>query len=173
MSASSKMPYFINPSLPLTGIEKDEAYKNAAKELTLLLDEGSSMITRMASINCILKTHLPYFYWVGFYMIRNNRLEVGPYQGTLGCLYIDMGMGVCGKAARSKETQIVDDCHALVQGNEHIACDPNSRSEIVVPVFDIEDELIAVFDVDSTLIGSFDLIDKKWIEQIIHNIFRV
>lgn len=171
MSASADMPYFINPSLSFSKGEKEIAYAQAKEELSLLLDKDSTVITKMASINCVLKTHLPYFYWVGFYIINNGRLEVGPYQGTLGCLYIDLGRGVCGKAAQTKETQIVEDCHALVQGSEHITCDPNSHSEIVVPVFDAQEELIAVFDVDSTLTGSFDEVDQKWLELILASTF--
>lgn len=172
MSASADMPYFINPSLPFTVREKEAAYTLAKEELMLLLDHKSTMVTKMASINCVLKTHLPYYYWVGFYMVNNGRLEVGPYQGTLGCLYIDFGKGVCGKAAQMRETQIVKDCHVLVQGSEHIACDPNSHSEIVVPVFDRQNELIAVFDVDSTLTDSFNQIDQKWLELILRETFN-
>ncbi len=171
MSASAEMPYFINPSLILDAEAKEVSYAQAKQEINLCLDKDSSIITKMATINCILKTHLPYFYWVGFYMLNNGRLEVGPYQGTLGCIYIDIGQGVCGKAAKDLETQIVPDCHLLVQGAEHIACDPNSRSEIVVPVFGKDNELIAVFDVDSTLEESFDSIDKRHLEDILNSCF--
>lgn len=173
MSASAEMPYFINPSLPYSPEQKEAAYAQAKQELTLLLDSDSSIVTKMASVNCILKTHLPYFYWVGFYLVRNGRLEVGPYQGTLGCLYIDFDKGVCGKAATTQETQIVADCHVLSQGTEHIACDPNSHSEIVLPVFGSDKELIGVFDVDSTLQDSFDKVDQKWLEEILADTFGV
>ena len=166
MSASSEMPYFIRPSLNLSSDEKLHAYQKAAQEIDSQLCPEDDVILKMATINCLLKTHLPYYYWVGFYIVRNGRLEVGPYQGTLGCLYIDYSRGVCGRCARERITQIVEDCHALEQGVAHIACDPNSQSEIVVPVFDISHELIAVFDVDSTLKGSFDEIDQQYLEKI-------
>ncbi|MEZ4984745.1 MAG: GAF domain-containing protein [Saprospiraceae bacterium] len=94
-----------------------------------------------------------------------------PYQGTLGCLHIDFSRGVCGKAATTRQTQVVADTHALEQGTAHIACDPHSRSEIVVPVFDSSGELIAVFDVDSTLVGSFDAVDQHYLEQLLHRVF--
>ncbi|MDV7395241.1 GAF domain-containing protein, partial [Arthrospira platensis SPKY1] len=95
----------------------------------------------------------------------------GPYQGTLGCLHIDFSRGVCGKAAREGRTQIVPDTHALAQGSEHIACDPNSCSEIVVPVFDAEGRLIAVFDVDSTERASFDELDQRYLEALMRQCF--
>ncbi len=173
MSASEKMPYFIKPSISFNTQQKEIAYAQAKQELSLLLDEDANNVTKMASINCILKTHLPYYYWVGFYLMHNGRLEVGPYQGTLGCLYIDLDKGVCGKAATTKETQIVADCHALSQGSEHIACDPNSLSEIVLPVFGANEELLGVFDIDSTLRDSFDDVDKKWLEEILADTFGV
>lgn len=171
MSASTEMPYFIKPSLTLSREEKIEQYKLAESAIDANLLGQTDPILKMATINCIFKTYLPYYYWVGFYMVRNDRLEVGPYQGTLGCLYIDFGRGVCGRAAQEQKTQIVDDCHALAQGVAHIACDPNSKSEIVVPVFDSDDELLAVFDVDSTEFNSFDEIDKKYIERILQRHF--
>ena len=125
----------------------------------------------MATINCLLKTYLPYYYWVGFYLVRDGRLSVGPYQGTLGCLHIAFGRGVCGRAAQERRTQLVPDVHALAQGSEHIACDPNSQSEIVVPVFDASGHLIAVFDVDSSLPGSFDEIDQQFLEGVMGEAF--
>ena len=172
MSASLQMPYFIKPSLRLTREEKIEAYEIAVAAIHANLFDAKNDILKMSTINCILKTHLPYFYWIGFYIHRNSRLEVGPYQGTLGCLYIDFERGVCGKAARTRSTQIVEDCHALIEGADHITCDPNSQSEIVVPVINRQDELIAVFDIDSTLKNSFDAIDQKYLEQIVQEHFN-
>jgi GAF domain-containing protein len=127
------------------------------------------MILKMATINCILKTNLPYYFWVGFYCVNNNKLIVGPYQGTLGCLHISFERGVCGRAARLQETQIVEDVHADPQ---HIACDSHTNSEIVVPVFNPDGKLIAVFDVDSTAVASFDEVDQQYLEQIITQHFR-
>jgi len=103
--------------------------------------------------------------------VRDGRLSVGPYQGTLGCLHIEFGWGVCGRAARERRTQLVPDVHALAQGSEHIACDPNSQSEIVVPVFDASGALLAVFDVDSTLPGSFDETDQQYLEGVMGRVF--
>lgn len=171
MSASVEMPYFIKPSIVLSNHEKIQAYEAVKSALKANLYDATDMTLKMVTLNCLLKTYLPYFYWVGFYLVRNNRLEVGPYQGTLGCLYIDFDRGVCGKAASTGKTQIVQDCHTLQEGTQHIACDPNSKSEIVVPVFDKKDNLIAVLDVDSTLKSSFDELDQNYLEEFVHDLF--
>ncbi len=171
MSASQEMPYFINPSKNLGVDEKKAAYEMAVMAIDANLDSESHMILKMSTINCILKTYLPYYYWVGFYLVHEGKLIVGPYQGTLGCLHIDFSKGVCGKAAREEKTQLVADVHALAQGTAHIACDPNSQSEIVVPVFDNDKKLIAVFDVDSSLKNSFDEIDQQFLEAILERHF--
>ena len=167
MSASAEMPYFINPSVSLSAEEKEYAYAAADEAIRLTLGDETDDTVRMVTINCLLKTYLPYYYWVGFYLVREGRLVVGPYQGTLGCLYIEFGRGVCGAVAASRQTKIVADTHALAPGKEHIACDPNSRSEIVLPVFDRAGELLGVFDVDSSLKNSFDAIDQHWLERIL------
>jgi len=172
MSATQEMPYFIKPSKNLQADEKKLAYEQATLEINAILDMETDRIMKMSTINCILKTHLPYCYWVGFYVVASEqKLIVGPYQGTLGCLHIDFSKGVCGRAAREEKTQLVQDVHALDQGTDHIACDPNSQSEIVVPVFDNERKLIAVFDVDSSLKNSFDVIDQTYLEAILNRHF--
>lgn len=167
MSASAEMPYFIRPSRPLADAEKRRAYEDALAQIAASLQGEKNAVLKMATINCLLKTHLPYFYWVGFYIMHQGRLMIGPYQGTLGCLYIEPGRGVCGKAVIQRQTQIVADVHALAQGTDHIACDPNSASEIVVPVFDHHQQLRAVLDVDSTLPGSFDATDRHYLEEMV------
>ena len=171
MSATQEMPYFIKPSINLESADKQAAYEQASLGIDANLEGETNLILKMSTINCILKTYLPYFYWVGFYIVNDGRLSVGPYQGTLGCLHIDFSKGVCGRAAREQKTQLVEDVHALAQGTAHIACDPNSQSEIVVPVFDKNKNLIAVFDVDSTVKNSFDEIDKAFLEAILEKHF--
>lgn len=171
MSASAEMPYFIRPSIGLQGEEKNAAYEAALSAIRANLMGETNAVLKMSTINGLLKTHLPYFYWVGFYLVHNERLSVGPYQGTLGCLHIAFGRGVCGRAANECTTQIVSDVHALEQGTAHIACDPNSASEIVVPVFNQNGHLIGVFDVDSTEPNSFDTIDQYYLELIMQEQF--
>lgn len=167
MSATQEMPYFIRPSKNISTAEKHEAYKAALSSIGQTLEGEESHLVKMVTINCLLKTHLSYCYWVGFYLFDGQRLTVGPYQGTLGCLSIELGRGVCGKAAQTRETQIVQNVHELTQGTAHIACDPNSTSEIVVPIFDKKSALIAVLDIDSTLPASFDEIDKTYLEKLV------
>ena len=169
MSASAEMPYFIKPSLALDAGQKETAYAQAHAAIYATIGEEDDELLKMVTINSLLKTFLPYFYWVGFYLVRGEReLVVGPYQGTLGCLIIQFGRGVCGAVAASGRTKIVVDTHALQQGKEHIACDPNSRSEIVLPVRRrVDGSLLGVFDVDSTLENSFDAVDERWLEKIL------
>ncbi|MGA1544943.1 MAG: GAF domain-containing protein [Saprospiraceae bacterium] len=171
MSASTEMPYFIKPSVKVSEAQKKELYHTALHAITLTLADESDESIKMVTINSLLKTHLPYFYWVGFYLFREGRLVVGPYQGTLGCLYIQMGQGVCGKAAATQTTQIVGNVHLLEQGAEHIACDPNSASEIVVPVLRKDGSLLGVLDVDSTLPDSFSALDATYLEQMVQQHF--
>lgn len=172
MSASADMPYFIKPSQNLSATEKVQAYEAAILAIDATLAGVTDSRIQMVTINCLLKTYLPYYYWVGFYLWKNDRLEVGPYQGTLGCLYIESGKGVCGKAAATRQTQVVADVHTLALGTEHIACDPNSSSEIVVPLINQAGELIGVFDVDSTLTHSFDAIDQQYLERLLNQYFK-
>jgi GAF domain-containing protein len=121
----------------------------------------------MASVSNILHHTFSHYFWTGFYLVdpdKPDELVIGPYQGTLGCLRIPFGKGVCGAAAASRETQIVEDVYAFPG---HIACDARSESEIVVPVFDRTGALIAVFDVDSDQKAMFDEADRAGLEAIL------
>lgn len=130
-------------------------------------DEGGAAlddIALMATINSILVHHFDKYFWCGFYRVCGDRLVVGPYIGTVGCLQIEFGKGVCGTAAARRETVIVTD---VSQFPGHIACDPNSKSEIVVPVLGPDGELIAVLDVDSDRLGAFDDGDARGLARIV------
>jgi L-methionine (R)-S-oxide reductase len=148
--------------------EKMGAYEDAIRQLDSLLAGESHIILKMATINCVLREALPYYFWVGFYLVHDGELVVGPYQGTLGCLHISYDRGVCGAAARTGSVQIVPD---VEQFPGHIACDSNSRSEICVPVHDQAGNLIAVFDVDSAERDSFDAIDEVSLSRIMRQHF--
>jgi len=142
----------------------DECYQSIA---AIWRDEGGETldeIALMATISSILAHRFDHFYWTGFYRVCGNRLVVGPYIGTVGCLQIEFGRGVCGTAAAKRETIIVPDVN---QFPGHIACDPKSKSEIVVPVFGTDGELIAVLDVDSDRLDSFDEEDQRELEKIV------
>lgn len=130
-------------------------------------DEGGGTlddIALMATINSVLANRFSHFFWTGFYRVCGDRLVVGPYIGTVGCLQIELGRGVCGTAAARRETVIVPD---VTKFPGHIACDPNSKSEIVVPVFDRNRELIAVLDIDSDRLDAFDEEDRAGLERIV------
>ncbi len=147
---------------------KPERYKMLAREIEAVTQGEPSRIARMASASCLMAQAFPEtYFWTGFYIVdkyKENELVIGPYQGTLGCLRIPFSRGVCGACASSGETIIVADVHAFAG---HIACDSQTRSEIVVPVFDeFEGELFAVLDVDSTALNSFDEDDKVGLERI-------
>ena len=152
----------------MTASNKQETYDDCYGEIVAIWsDEGGSTlddIALMATINSVLSHHFPHFYWTGFYRVCGDRLIVGPYIGTVGCLQIAFGKGVCGTAAAKRETVIVPDVN---QFPGHIACDPKSKSEIVVPVFGPERELIAVLDVDSDQLDSFDEVDRVGLERIV------
>jgi len=147
---------------------KEKSYQEAVKSLDALLEHETNLVLKMATINSVLRDALPYYFWTGFYVVENGELIVGPYQGTLGCLHIAFGKGVCGTAAVTGKTQLVPDVHAFPG---HIACDSRSQSEIVVPVNGKDGKLIAVFDVDSTELGSFDAVDQKHLENLLSRHF--
>ena len=145
---------------------KSETYKEVAAQISAVIDGETSITARYATAACLLNEAFEYFFWTGFYVVdplKPTELVVGPYQGTLGCLRIPFGKGVCGTCAQIEKTVIVEDVHKFPG---HIACDSRSNSEIVVPVFDKDGSLAAVLDVDSTTIGSFDDEDKVGLEAI-------
>ena len=120
-------------------------------------------IALMATINSVLANRFDTYFWTGFYRLVGGRLVIGPYIGTVGCLQIEIGRGVCGTAAAQRRTLIVPDVSKFPG---HIACDPNSKSEIVVPVLRAG-ELLGVFDVDSDQLNAFDEEDRAGLERII------
>ena len=151
--------------------EKVLRYAAVAEEIASVLDGEPNTVARMATVASMLAACFDHFYWTGFYVVdpdKREELVVGPYQGTLGCLRIAFGQGVCGAAARSRQTQVVDDVGAFPG---HIACDSRSVSEIVVPVVDAQGHLIAVFDVDSEQPAAFDALDAEWLERILQDTF--
>jgi GAF domain-containing protein len=150
---------------------KAERYAAVAQEIAAVLDGEPNIGARMATVAAMLAASFDHFYWTGFYVVdpdKREELVVGPYQGTLGCLRIAFGQGVCGTAARNRQTQVVEDVNAFPG---HIACDSASASEIVVPVVDAQGHLIAVFDVDAVTLGAFDAVDVEWLERILQDSF--
>lgn len=151
-------------TLDLAGVAKPEAYAELARQTGVVLEGIDDEIAAMATISSAVHTGMHHL-WTGFYrvVVPGKLLRVGPYQGTLGCLEIEFGRGVCGTAAATGKTVIVDDVAAFPG---HITCDPRSRSEIVVPVFDTNRVLLGVFDIDSDQPGAFDAQDRDGLESL-------
>jgi GAF domain-containing protein len=143
---------------------KHEIYREALRELDAVLEGIDDPITAMSTCACILHQRLPAASWTGFYRVVAPRLlRVGPYQGPLGCLEIPFDRGVCGAAARERAPQVVADVH---QFPGHIACDEGARSEIVIPIFHPNGDLVAVLDIDSHQPAAFDDIDRAGLERV-------
>jgi GAF domain-containing protein len=150
---------------------KRDRYREIAGEIDAVLDGEPNLIARMATVANLLHHAFDHYFWTGFYLVdpeKPDELVIGPYQGTLGCVRIPFGTGVCGAAAQRRQTLIVPDVHDFPG---HIACDSRSESEIVVPVFDAADRLIAVFDVDSDRKAMFDEDDRTGLEAILRRTF--
>jgi L-methionine (R)-S-oxide reductase len=152
------------PTLDLAGVVKPEAYAELARQVDVVLEGIDDEIAAMATISSAVHNAMHHL-WTGFYrvVVPGKLLRVGPYQGTLGCLEIEFGRGVCGTAAATGKTVIVDDVSAFPG---HITCDTRARSEIVVPVFDANRQLLGVFDVDSERTGAFDAEDRDGLESL-------
>lgn len=153
--------------IALISLEKAARYRDVEKEIAATVDGEVNLVARMATISNLLHHAFDHYFWTGFYVVdplNPRELVVGPYQGSLGCLRIPFGKGVCGTAADRLETVLVPDVHAFPG---HIACDSRSESEIVVPVFDRSGALIAVFDVDSDRKAMFDAVDAEHLERIL------
>ena len=151
--------------------DKAACYAEVEGEILAVLEGEPNRVARMATVASMLADAFDSYFWTGFYVVDPDRvgeLVVGPYQGTLGCLRIPFGRGVCGAAAATGLTQVVEDVHAFPG---HIACDSRSASEIVVPVFGPDGALIAVFDVDSTEKAAFDAVDQGALERLLSKVF--
>jgi len=151
--------------------DKAQRYAAVSEEIAAVLAGEPNLVARMATVASMLAAAFDHYFWTGFYVVdpgKREELVVGPYQGTLGCLRIAFGRGVCGAAAATRTTQLVEDVEAFP---DHIACDSRSRSEIVVPVLDARGELIAVFDVDSDRLAAFDATDAEALERILRDTF--
>jgi GAF domain-containing protein len=150
--------------------EKIDTYRRVAGDIEAALSGETDLLAAMVTVVCLLHQAFDAYFWTGFYRrVGPDRLLIGPYQGTLGCLHISFDRGVCGACARTRQTVIVPDVHAFPG---HIACDAKSRSEIVAPVFDGTGELIAVFDVDSDQYAAFDEVDQQYLEKILSRLAR-
>ena len=139
----------------ITSTNKEEQYRSLIPQIEALLYGETDLIANLANISAALKEQFKWF-WVGFYLVKNNELVLGPFQGRPACIRIKFGEGVCGAVAATLRPQRVDDVHAFPG---HIACDAASASELVVPIVR-DGELIAVLDLDSPEVARFDAEDE-------------
>lgn len=141
---------------------KEEQYKGLLPQIKGLLEGETDLIANLSNVSAALKEQFNWL-WIGFYIVKNNELVVGPFQGPVACTRIKKGRGVCGTSWAERKTIIVDDVEKFPG---HIACSSLSKSEIVIPVFKNE-EVIAVLDVDSIERDNFDVTDEKYLTKVI------
>ncbi|WP_026521365.1 GAF domain-containing protein [Butyrivibrio sp. VCB2001] len=138
-------------------------YKLLAAQIRSLAEDEPNYIPVMSNASALLYENMEDLNWAGFYIMNKGSLMLGPFQGKVACIRIELGKGVCGTAAQSNETQLVKDVH---QFPGHIACDSASNSEIVVPIHS-EGKVVAVLDIDSPSLSRFDENDKEGLEQFV------
>ncbi|MCJ8009598.1 GAF domain-containing protein [Lederbergia wuyishanensis] len=141
-------------------------YELVTKQLVALLDGEPNQIANLSNASALLNQFLDRINWVGFYLMENNELVLGPFQGLPACVRIPLGRGVCGTAAANKETIVVADVN-LFPG--HIACDAASQSEIVIPLIK-DGTIIGVLDIDSPEKNRFDELDKEYLEKFVEKL---
>lgn len=142
--------------------DKKTAYSQTLAQAKCLVEGVTNRVGALANITALFKDAFPHYFWVGFYIVEDGQLQLGPFQGPVACYSIGMGRGVCGTAWERQQTLVVPDVE-LFPG--HIACSSRSRSEIVVPVFK-GDTVTAVIDVDSEQAAAFDADDQEGLEQL-------
>ena len=141
-------------------------YITLAKQLDALLTGEKDRIANLSNASALLNQFLPNINWVGFYLMQQDELVLGPFQGLPACVRIPVGRGVCGTAVAKKETLLIDDVHAFPG---HIACDAASQSEIVIPLI-LKDAVIGVLDIDSPIKNRFTEEDQIGLEQFVHTL---
>lgn len=144
-----------------TSSDKASRYEELIPQLKVLVENEPDIIANLSNIAAALHQAMNFF-WVGFYLVKNNQLVLGPFQGPIACTRIDLGRGVCGTSWKEKKTIIVPDVEAFPG---HIACSSASRSEIVLPAFR-DNQVALVLDVDSDKLNDFDSVDALYLEKV-------
>ena len=147
--------------IPATN-SKTEKYESILPQIEALISGEKDLIANLANISAVLKASFG-FLWVGFYLVKDDQLVLGPFQGPIACTRINLGKGVCGTAWKENKTQLVPDVDAFPG---HIACSSDSKSEIVLP-FSTADKVVGVLDIDSDKLGDFDETDQIYLEKLI------
>ena len=144
-----------------SGADKEEKYNTLLPQIEALVQGETDVIANLSNIAAALRQTMNFF-WVGFYLVKEQQLVLGPFQGPIACTRIDLGKGVCGTSWQKKDTIIVPDVEKFPG---HIACSSASKSEIVVPAFK-DSEVFLVLDVDSDCLNDFNETDKHWLEKV-------
>jgi L-methionine (R)-S-oxide reductase len=152
----------MSEDLQLVEGSKADQYSWLLPQIRALVDGETDRVANLANIAAALKQQFGWL-WVGFYLVKNGELVVGPFQGPIACTRISKGRGVCGTSWQEARTLIVPDVEAFPG---HIACSSLSRSEIVVPIFH-QGEVVGVLDADSIELNDFDEEDRRWLEQVV------
>ncbi|MFA9376883.1 MAG: GAF domain-containing protein [Lachnotalea sp.] len=145
-------------------IEKKELYELMCLQLQALIEPELPLVTNLSNASALINEALKQINWAGFYLLNEDQLILGPFQGKVACVKIRLGQGVCGIAAKEARTQLVDDVHKF---SGHIPCDSASNSEVVVPI-QFQGKTVGVLDIDSPEFSRFDSQDQKGLEAVVH-----
>lgn len=151
-----------------TSTNKKEKYETLLPQIEALVESEYDVVANLANIAAALRQGMNFF-WVGFYLVKNDQLVLGPFQGPIACTRINFGKGVCGTSWKEKKTILVPDVEAFPG---HIACSSASKSEIVLPAFNKSGEVALVLDVDSDLLNDFDSVDEAALTRVMRIIER-
>lgn len=153
----------ISPSAPSSATGTLEHYQSLTSQLTALITGEADIIANLANISAVLFEHIDNINWLGFYIMKQGELVLGPFQGKVACVRIPVGQGVCGTAVATGETQRVENVHEFPG---HIACDAASESELVLPI-KYNGEVVAVLDIDSPNLNRFSKLDQQGFELLL------
>jgi len=144
---------------------KEKRYQRLYIQISELIEKSSNnQLSNMATIIAVLHNKMEYYFWTGFYILQEGKLQVGPYQGSLACINLPKNTGVCWDAIVRNKTIVVGDVRNF---NGHIACDSRSLSEIVIPIKNKNQQIVGVMDIDSSELNSFCDTDVFWLEKIV------
>lgn len=147
-------------------MSKEEKYRLLTAQVKSLIEGETDSVSVMANVSAAVHEAMGFF-WTGFYIVHGDELRLGPFQGSVACMHIPFGRGVCGTAWKEAKTIVVPDVEEFPG---HIACSSLSRSEIVVPVFNTKNEVVAVLDIDSCDLHTFDEVDQHWLEDVVKSL---
>lgn len=147
-------------------MRKEEKYRLLTAQVKSLIEGETDSVSVMANVSAAVHEAMGFF-WTGFYIVHGDELRLGPFQGSVACMHIPFGRGVCGTAWKETKTIVVPDVEEFPG---HIACSSLSRSEIVIPVLNTKNEVVAVLDIDSCDLHTFDEVDQHWLEDVVKSL---